>query len=217
MVTRGIVLAREGSQFWIRTDQGDVTATLRGRVKRHEDRALPGDQVTLESSGAEWAIASVEPRRNVLARREPGNRLRERTAIDDVAVRQDEVAARRACRRQSGPDADLRTINVPVGITNVRQAVAVGDGPVVGLNRAEFCLRVDAAPILKATIRDRQDRVLRLSTVGRTQSRKCRSRETDDRLRDLQHEILQGKKPSIARYVAGHSRNDRTTATGRSV
>ncbi|HKP29159.1 MAG TPA: ribosome small subunit-dependent GTPase A [Gemmatimonadales bacterium] len=70
----GIVLAREGSQFRVRTGQGDVTATLRGRTKRHDGRALPGDHVQLESSGSEWAIASVDPRRNVLARREPGGR-----------------------------------------------------------------------------------------------------------------------------------------------
>ena len=74
MVTSGIVLAREGSQFRVRTEQGDVTATIRGRVKRHDDRALPGDHVQLEQSATGWAIASVEPRRNALARREPGRR-----------------------------------------------------------------------------------------------------------------------------------------------
>ena len=74
MVTSGIVLAREGSQFRVRTGQGDVTATIRGRVKRHDDRALPGDHVQLEQSATGWAIASVDPRRNVLARREPGGR-----------------------------------------------------------------------------------------------------------------------------------------------
>ena len=74
MVTSGMVLAREGSQFRIRTDRGDVTATIRGRVKRHDDRALPGDHVQLEQSATGWAIALVEPRRNVLARREPGGR-----------------------------------------------------------------------------------------------------------------------------------------------
>ena len=74
MVTSGIVLAREGSQFRVRTEQGDITATLRGRTKRHDGRALPGDHVQLESSGSEWAITSVDERRNVLARREPGGR-----------------------------------------------------------------------------------------------------------------------------------------------
>lgn len=74
MVTRGIVLAREGSQFRVRTEQGEIAATIRGRVKRNDDRALPGDHVRLEQSATGWAIASVEPRRNVLARREPGRR-----------------------------------------------------------------------------------------------------------------------------------------------
>lgn len=74
MVTRGIVLAREGSQFRVRTDEGDLTATIRGRVKRYDDRALPGDHVTLEQSATGWAIASVEPRQNLLGRREPGRR-----------------------------------------------------------------------------------------------------------------------------------------------
>ncbi len=88
MVTGGFVLAREGSRFTVRTAEGDVTATLRGRVKRHEDRALPGDQVRLEGSATGWAIASVEPRRNVLARREPGGRRERPLAanLDQVFV-----------------------------------------------------------------------------------------------------------------------------------
>jgi ribosome biogenesis GTPase / thiamine phosphate phosphatase len=103
MVTSGIVLAREGSQFRIRTEQGDVTATLRGRIKRHDDRALPGDHVGLESSGSEWAIATVEPRRNVLARREPGGR-RERP----LAANLDEVFVMTATR---DPDPVLQLID----------------------------------------------------------------------------------------------------------
>jgi len=87
-MVKGTVLAREGSQFLIHTGEGNVTATLRGRVKRFENRALPGDHVLLEPSGAEWAIASVEPRRNVLARREPGGRKERPLAanLDQVFV-----------------------------------------------------------------------------------------------------------------------------------
>ena len=103
MVTSGIVLAREGSQFRVRTEQGDLTATIRGRVKRHDDRALPGDQVKLESSGSEWAIASVDPRRNVLARREPGGR-RERP----LAANLDQVFVMTATR---DPDPVLQLID----------------------------------------------------------------------------------------------------------
>ena len=99
----GIVLAREGSQFRVRTEQGDVTATLRGRTKRHDGRALPGDHVQLESSGAEWAIASVDERRNVLARREPGGR-RERP----LAANLDEVFVMTATK---DPDPVLQLID----------------------------------------------------------------------------------------------------------
>jgi len=102
-VVSGIVLAREGSQFRVRTEQGDVTATLRGRTKRHDGRALPGDHVQLESSGAEWAIASVDERRNVLARREPGGR-RERP----LAANLDEVFVMTATK---DPDPVLQLID----------------------------------------------------------------------------------------------------------
>lgn len=73
MVT-GTVLAREGSQFRVLTAEGELTAVLRGRIKRYDDRALVGDHVTLEASASGWAIATVAPRRNVLSRREPGGR-----------------------------------------------------------------------------------------------------------------------------------------------
>lgn len=88
MVTRGTVLAREGSQFRVSTADGEVLASLRGRVKRYDDRALPGDHVVLEPSATGLAIASVEPRRNVLARREPGGRKERALAanLDEVFV-----------------------------------------------------------------------------------------------------------------------------------
>lgn len=87
MVT-GVVLTREGSQFRILTPEGEVTAVLRGRIKRHDDRALVGDRVTLEESAGGWAIATVAPRRNVLSRREPGGRGERHVAanLDQVFV-----------------------------------------------------------------------------------------------------------------------------------
>lgn len=74
MTRSGIVLARKGSQFQIHTAEGEVTAVLRGRVKRGDGRAIVGDRVTLEDLGSGWAITSVEPRTNVLERRIPGGR-----------------------------------------------------------------------------------------------------------------------------------------------
>ena len=70
----GLVLAREGSQFRVHTEDGIVTAVLRGRIKRDDSRALVGDRVTLEESGGDWAIATVAERVNLLERRIPGGR-----------------------------------------------------------------------------------------------------------------------------------------------
>ena len=85
---RGTVLTREGSHFQVLTAEGTVTAVLRGRIKRNEDRALVGDHVTLESSATGWAINSVEPRRNTLARREPGRRRERRRRLSSSSMRQ---------------------------------------------------------------------------------------------------------------------------------
>lgn len=70
----GLVLAREGPQFRIQTAGGPITAVLRGRVKRDDARALPGDRVRLERSRDSWAIVGVEPRTNLLARAAAGGR-----------------------------------------------------------------------------------------------------------------------------------------------
>jgi len=70
----GLVLSREGNQYRVHTLGGDVIATLRGKAKRQEERAVAGDRVSLDQSATGWAIASVAPRRNVLERRIPGGR-----------------------------------------------------------------------------------------------------------------------------------------------
>ena len=68
------MLSREGNQYRVHTLGGDVIATLRGKAKRQEERAVAGDRVSLDQSATGWAIASVAPRRNVLERRIPGGR-----------------------------------------------------------------------------------------------------------------------------------------------
>lgn len=75
----GLVLAREGGQFRVATEAGDVVAVLRGKARRDRyDRIVVGDRVDLEA-GEEGiiGITGVEPRRNLLERRTPlgrGNR-----------------------------------------------------------------------------------------------------------------------------------------------
>ncbi len=86
---RGTVLEREGGTFRVLTGQGEVRAALRGRTKRGTSNVVVGDRVTLEAGGADlWAIAGVDERASVLARRVPGGRgLRPVVAnVDQVVV-----------------------------------------------------------------------------------------------------------------------------------
>jgi ribosome biogenesis GTPase / thiamine phosphate phosphatase len=75
----GLVLAREGGQFRVSTERGEVVAVIRGKARRdRHDRIVVGDRVGLEE-GDEGiiGITGVEPRRNLLERRTPlgrGNR-----------------------------------------------------------------------------------------------------------------------------------------------
>ncbi|MGH7671625.1 MAG: hypothetical protein ACREMC_01905, partial [Gemmatimonadales bacterium] len=67
----GVVLVREGGAYRVHTDAGEVTATLRGKLKhRDDDRVVPGDVVDLdvETDGGA-TISGIRPRRSVLARR----------------------------------------------------------------------------------------------------------------------------------------------------
>jgi ribosome biogenesis GTPase len=72
--TKGIVLARRGGTYRVRTDAGEVEAVLRGKVKRDDDdKIVAGDivQLTLHAQGPA-TIQGRERRRGVLARREVG-------------------------------------------------------------------------------------------------------------------------------------------------
>lgn len=64
--TAGVVLARTGGGYRVHTDEGEIVATLRGRLKhKDDDRVVPGDVVVLDGS----TISEIKPRRSVLARR----------------------------------------------------------------------------------------------------------------------------------------------------
>src|SRR5438034_7174272 len=65
-LTHGVVLARTGGGYRVHTEAGEITATLRGKLKhKDDDRVVPGDVVVLEGT----TIAEIRPRRSVLARR----------------------------------------------------------------------------------------------------------------------------------------------------
>ncbi len=74
------VLAREGGQFRVAMEGGEVIAILRGKARRDQyDRVVVGDRVTLDAGDRQgiFGITGVLPRRNLLERRTPmgrGNR-----------------------------------------------------------------------------------------------------------------------------------------------
>jgi ribosome biogenesis GTPase len=64
--TTGVVLVRTGGGYRVHTEAGEITATLRGKLKQQDtDRVVPGDVVVLEGT----TIAEIRPRKSVLARR----------------------------------------------------------------------------------------------------------------------------------------------------
>jgi len=84
-LVNGVVLERVGGGYRIHTDAGEITATLRGKLKHQDtERVVPGDVVVLEGT----AIADVRPRKSVLARREPGSGPRR---LQPVAANVDQV------------------------------------------------------------------------------------------------------------------------------
>src|SRR5207247_1489770 len=83
----GVVLARTGSTYRVDTDRGEVTATLRGRLKHQDgDRVVAGDVVDLdvptggEGGGGGATTAGVRPRGSVLAPAPAGGARRARGA-----------------------------------------------------------------------------------------------------------------------------------------
>ena len=81
----GVVLARTAGGYRVHTEAGEVTVTLRGRLKFQDTgRVVPGDVVTLDGS----TITEIRPRRSVLARRKPGSGQRR---AQPVAANVDQV------------------------------------------------------------------------------------------------------------------------------
>lgn len=73
---QGRILAREGGQFRVATERGEVVAILRGKARRdRHDRIVVGDLVTLDEGDQQvFGIAAMMPRRNILERRTPTGR-----------------------------------------------------------------------------------------------------------------------------------------------
>jgi ribosome biogenesis GTPase len=92
---RGIVVSGTGGVWQVRTPDGtQCDAALAGRLKqesKQQTKLSVGDHVTVEreARGEGFRIIGIEPRGNVLARREPGGRYGERVLaanVDQVLV-----------------------------------------------------------------------------------------------------------------------------------
>lgn len=98
---RGVVLARSGGTFRVRTDAGEVKAVLRGRVKHaDDDRLVAGDVVLLEAAAGPDSparILEMEPRHSVLARRQATGGTAARRA-QPIAANVDQVVVVAAVR-----------------------------------------------------------------------------------------------------------------------
>lgn len=96
--TTGVVLTRSGAAYRVHTAAGEVTAVLRGKIKRDDDdRVVPGDVVDLEAQAdGTAAIARVHPRRSVLARRAAGGERVRRA--QPIAANVDQVVIVTAAR-----------------------------------------------------------------------------------------------------------------------
>src|SRR5256712_2167238 len=86
-------MARTGSTYRVHAERGEMTAVLRGKLKRKDDdRVVAGDVVELDVRGdGPAAITGVHPRRSLLARRSsgargPGRRQPIAANVDQVVV-----------------------------------------------------------------------------------------------------------------------------------
>ena len=90
MTTDGVVLGRVGSKYRVHVERGEVSASLRGRLKRKDDdRVVPGDVVELDfHADGSASITGIRPRRTVLARRQVHSRRSQPIAanLDQVVV-----------------------------------------------------------------------------------------------------------------------------------
>jgi ribosome biogenesis GTPase len=84
-VHTGLIIRAQSGFFDVKTDDGVITAKLRGRLKKEKmetDAAALGDRVTVRrTEDDKGVIESIEPRERVLSRRSPG-----RSEIEQVIV-----------------------------------------------------------------------------------------------------------------------------------
>ena len=128
-VSSGVVLVRTGSSYRVHTAGGEVTAVLRGRLRRRDDdRVVAGDVVDLElRPDGPATISRIHPRRSVLARRAAGQRS---PRAQPLAANVDQVVVVAAVR---DPEPNLRLLDRFLVIAEANRIP-----PVIVLNKIEL-------------------------------------------------------------------------------
>src|SRR6266516_4625164 len=128
-MTTGVVLVRTGSSYRVYTDAGEVTAVLRGKLRRRDDdRIVAGDvvELALQPDGPA-TISRVRPRRSVLARRAAGERS---PRVQPLAANVDQVVVVASAR---DPEPNLRLLDRFLVIAEANRIPAV-----IVLNKIEL-------------------------------------------------------------------------------
>ena len=107
-VHTGLIIRAQSGFFDVKTDDGVITAKLRGRLKKERmesDAAALGDRVTVRRTEDDrGVIESIEPRERVLSRKAPG-----RSEIEQVIVANpDQAVFVFAC---ADPDPNFRFLD----------------------------------------------------------------------------------------------------------
>ena len=107
-VHTGLIIRAQSGFFDVKTDDGVITAKLRGRLKKKRmetDAAALGDRVTVRrTEDDKGVIESIEPRERVLSRKAPG-----RSEIEQVIVANpDQAVFVFAC---ADPDPNFRFLD----------------------------------------------------------------------------------------------------------
>ncbi len=119
-----MVVRAQSGFFTVLTDEGEVTARLRGRLKRTRqsaDIAVIGDVVEIDEEGV---IVAVEPRRTKFSRRQPGPSGKWKE--DVIVANADQVLVVFACA-QPEPEPRLLDRFLVVAEANEVEAVVVAN------------------------------------------------------------------------------------------
>ena len=142
MTTDGVVLGRVGSKYRVHVERGEVSASLRGRLKRKDDdRVVPGDVVELDfHADGSASITGIRPRRTVLARRQVHSRRSQ-----PIAANLDQVVVVAATRDPEPNPRQLDRFLVIAEVNGLAAAIVVNKVDLERGPRAALELRYAAA------------------------------------------------------------------------